>query len=204
VIQIKDADLGSDAFDHPGVRVRRSDDGGFDVELQEARSGVLGERVLRPLGRVFALPYFLMTRLGEHRSAWAAEPPLFAAGSSPRAATKMPGEVIDAHPVAALLDALHRAYEERVTLFYVPSFDPERPSEPATRTEAFVAERCREQGWSCVSLRSAYPDFARRREAPFGFPNTNWNQGHLNSAGHAAAGELLADEMVRLAGRDFL
>lgn len=205
IVQLKDNDLGSDAFERPDVRIHRRDDGGFDVALRQARSGFWSERVLRPLGRTFALPYFFQARLGEHRSAWAAEPPLFAAAAAPALRTgAADAEPIDRHPVGDLLDAVHAAYDGDLTFFYVPPFDPDHPADPASRTEIFVAEHCRERGWSCTSLRRTFPDFAKRHEAPYGFPNTLWNWGHLNAAGHAAAGDVLAEEITRLAERDLL
>jgi hypothetical protein len=60
-----------------------------------------------------------------------------------------------------------------------------------------VLVHCRERGVSCVSSRARYLDFQRRGTAPFGFPTTSFNIGHLNPEGHEAFAEVLAEEMKR-------
>ena len=95
------------------------------------------------------------------------------------------------------LAVLARAFEGRLTLLLLP---------PLARSpvEARILERCAASGWSCVSLRERFDEFAARYESPYGFANSAWGQGHMNAAGHHAAAEILTTELARLRALDLL
>lgn len=106
-------------------------------------------------------------------------------------------------PIAAALTKLFEAYDKRMTLLYISSFDPEHADEPSD-VEAEVVRYCTESRTSCVFARAAWPEFVARHGTPFGFPNGQWNFGHPNAEGHRALGQLLADELLSLRRRGLL
>lgn len=103
-----------------------------------------------------------------------------------------------------MLAALEEAYANRVTLLFLPDFDPRAPGAVTSEAERVFAEECAAHGWSCVDLRDAFRAFAARFESPYGFPNSAWNEGHMNEGGHAATAQLLRDEVARLRAHDLL
>jgi hypothetical protein len=103
------------------------------------------------------------------------------------------------YPVQAALGELVKAFDGRLTILFLSSFDPDAPDRP-TDVELEVRRFC-EGGTSCVFAGDAWPDFARRHATPFGFPNSGWNHGHPNVEGHRAIGALLARELARLSDR---
>jgi hypothetical protein len=100
------------------------------------------------------------------------------------------------YPVEEIVDLLASTYGGRMTIALVASYDPKEPSE-ATDVERRVLGHCRLRGYSCVSSREAYPEFQRQGTAPFGFPTTAFNVGHLNAEGHEAFAEIIAPEIRR-------
>ena len=63
---------------------------------------------------------------------------------------------------------------------------------------------CASASLSCVNLRSGYPELVSRALSPFGFPNTRFNEGHLNPLGHALAARVLFEELKRLSANGLL
>lgn len=106
----------------------------------------------------------------------------------------MPPNAAD-YPVAQALDALYAAYDQRLTLVYLSSFE-RGPSVDAV--ENVVMDHCRSRRRSCVALREEFPSFWETGGAPYGHPNNGFNVGHLNAVGHAAVGRVLARELRRI------
>lgn len=101
------------------------------------------------------------------------------------------------YPVEEIVDLLDRAYNHRLTIAVVASYDPKDPL-VETDVDRRVLSRCRSLGLSCVTSRVRYHDFQHRGTAPFGFPTSKFNTGHLNAEGHEALADVLAEEMKRL------
>ena len=192
VVQVRDDDLERAAWDESRTHFARAADGSLRLEPvappPPARIGAL----LRPLTNRSALFGYGRMRALEFARAARAEPPLFSATTA-RAA---PAPRRD-YPIEDEVSLLNAAWQGRVTVLYLAVFDPERPREPASDTERRLFAACAAQGGSCVNLRESFPEFAARWEAPYGFANSNWNTGHMNAAGHRAAGALLARELVK-------
>lgn len=127
-----------------------------------------------------------------------AEPPLFQ-GAAPNQSTRKSSETNPsaAWPVAEELTLLARTYAGRVTIAYLPEFDPEAPSK-TDPIERIVDAACDIQRISCLNLRRHYPKFAADHVSPFGFPNSAYNFGHMNELGHHALADDLEREIARL------
>ena len=198
VIELRPPDLEDDAFDTRKTHFVRDAAGGVSV-VPVSRTGVSRwNRVLAPLRRNSALASFATVRAFEFAAAARAEAPLFRA--TRRAAEPPPPA---AYPVVAELDALAAAYGGRVTFLFLPVYETRRPTHVG-ETEQIVADTCTARGWSCVSLRAAFPGFTARNASPFGFPNSQYNVGHMNEAGHDATAVLLEAELRRVVARDLL
>jgi hypothetical protein len=206
VVQLREKDLTTDAWDKRKEGWAYFEGGvGAPLTIVPATIEPRGHlwHLVDPLRRHLALFSFAIIRFREFRAAAEAEPPLFLAGDAHKAPSTdgnavLPQAEAQRYPVARELELLNAAYQNRVTVLYLPDFDPKAPE----RVDSFVEETfdrlCRERGWSCVNLRRSYADFAARHRAPFGFPNSGYNFGHMNADGHAAAAAALARE---LAGR---
>lgn len=192
LVQLRQAGLEGNAFQEGGTHFRITDAGGVEVVEVPPRVS-RWNRELSRVRRESALASLATTRLKEFARAAAAEPPLFRGGHAPAATSPAPV----AYPVAAELEAVADAFGGRITFFFIPAFDPLDPVTPGATERVFDAT-CAARGWSCVNLRATFPAFAARHEAPAGFPNTRFNWGHMNEAGHVAAGELLGAELRRL------
>ena len=201
VIQLKDDDVADAAWASGGqARLWRDAQGQLTASFDLKRRGTIGG-IAQRLSAWITLPAYGVVRLREFMSAYQKEAPLFRA----TAATAPPGPAdADEYPIEETLERLREAYDGRVTFLYLADYDPKSPSDPATATERRLMNVCHARGWSCVNLRESFLDFSRRHEAPYGFPNTTWNNGHLNAEGHRAAADLLHQEMKRLSARDLL
>ena len=107
------------------------------------------------------------------------------------------------YPVEAALDLVCTAFDNRITLLFLSAFASATPTQP-TDVERSVVAYCHTHRASCVFARAAWPAFAARDAAPYGFPNSGSNKGHPNADGHHAIGVLLADELARLAAGGLL
>lgn len=196
VIQLRDDDVTDAAWREGGAAtLSRGPDGDLVARFEVKSPGAVGA-LLQRTSAVLATPTFGLVRAREFLDAWRREPPLFrGASAEARPVAAIPPR--DAYPVEETLDRLAAAFEGRVTFLWLPSYDPERLTEPESATEARVMAACRERGLSCVNLRDVFPTFRAQNDAPYGFSNTAWNVGHLNAAGHRAAAALLADELEK-------
>jgi lysophospholipase L1-like esterase len=200
IIQLRDADLEEDGWKPVKNHFARMPDGTLGIQHVDPPRSKFGW-IVRPVLNNSALISYAIERFLEFRSAAAAEPPLFrAAGKRAESAPRN-----EPYPVEEELELLHRSFDGLVTFLYLAVYDPEHPiGGGVTDVEQRLVAVCLDRGWSCVNLRDAFPDFAARRIAPFGFANTAYNNGHLNADGHQAAAMLLEREMERLRAGDLL
>ncbi len=203
IVELRPEDLGEDAWDASKPHFTRTREGALEVSVQFPPRSRFWD-LARPLRQHLALADYGVIRLKEFAIASAAEPPLFRAAGAPRVTADPPLDASARYPILEELALLHDRYDGRITFLMLPDFDLSSPSEPTSDTERLWLRACAAQHWSCVTLREAYPAFAARFESPFGFPNTAWNQGHMNAAGHRAAARLLHAEMLRLMARGLL
>jgi hypothetical protein len=193
VLQLRAPDLEVEGFDAGVTHFARDASGVLEVVPVVQRVSRFHD-VFAPLRERSALANYGIVRLKEFMAATANEPPLFRAGSVGATSAPAPPH----RPIADVLALLARAYDERITLLYLPDFDPRAPEQVVAESEIVLTRTCDERGWSCVNLRAAFATFAARNESPYGFPNTTWNEGHMNATGHAATTLLLRDELLRL------
>jgi hypothetical protein len=188
IVQLREEDLGIGAWRAMDptqfASFRRQPNGELAIVPPTGRS-TLFTRVL-PLMRRVALVNYGIGRLQNAAGIFA---------GAPAAAEHAPAD----SPAMDVLAALTRAYDGRATLLLLSSFDPERLDAVSAEGRAFD-DYCARTRASCVNLRHVYRRFADEGKSPFGFGNTQYNDGHMNPDGHAAAGDLLADELGRLAG----
>jgi hypothetical protein len=192
VIELSPPDLAEEAFDPARTH--------FDSELRVTRVVAQSHpgrffSLLEPLRRYSDAVDYAIARQNAYREA-ARMPPLFRAADAD-ARPKAPPVTPAAWPVAAEISHLRAAYDGRVTFFFLsPPIDA-----PVTPVERTFMATCSAEGLSCVNMRTTYDDFRRRGDAPFGFPNSKFGEGHMNVRGHAAAAALLATELERLRER---
>ena len=196
VIQLRAPDLEGDAFDPSKTHFDEGSDGRLTV-VPVVQPISRFNRMLAPVRRESALVGFATVRLREFRSAAADEPTLF------RATRRRAPPPPRAWPVGAQLAAMADAFDGRVTFLFLPDYDARDPRH-VDAIEGTVAAACAAHAWSCASLRDAFPAFAAARTAPYGFPNSAFDSGHMNAAGHAAAAAVLETELRRALSRDLL
>jgi hypothetical protein len=136
---------------------------------------------------------FAMQRAQELAGATPPDKP--AAPAEAPAAMRRTG-VVDAD-VADELRLLADAYRGRLTLLLLGRFDPAAPGRSSAE-EAAIERAARALGLSLACSRDEYEALAERGTAPYGFPSSSLNSGHLNAAGHAAAARVLTRELLRL------
>lgn len=192
VIELAPPDLGDDAFNASKTH--------FDAGL-ETRVIIMpgsGGRItglLTPLRRRSDAVDYGLSRWHDYSSG-AKMPPLFrAADEETRPSEPKPAASVT-WPVAAEMARLRDAYGGRVTFLFLPEFKG-RPS----GVEAAFMAACGNDRLSCVNLRVTFDGFRQRGDAPSGFPNSTFGEGHLNARGHAAAAQLLQSEIERLRAR---
>jgi len=191
IIELAPPDLADDAF----TRSKTHFTPGLDVQviIMPGYAGRLSF-LLTPLRRHSDVADYALTRLHDYRTDGEL-PPLFRAADY-ETPPKTPPVSSAVWPVHDEIARLVSAYEGRITFLMVPDFKGE-----PTGTEAAFLQTCRADKLSCVDLRSVFDDFRARGDAPSGFPNSTFGEGHLNARGHAAAAALLNAELERLRGR---
>ncbi len=209
IIQLREPDITTDAFDRKKGYMARF---AIDQSGGKAALRVVPGEPSRPsrfwgatrLIRRSSLITYGMQRLTEFEAAARAEPPLFFAADAPPPRPEGQDDAAERYPIADILKALHKAYDGRVTLLYLPNFDPQKPSEVDRSAERAFDAACAGASIRCINFRSEHASFAARRTSPYGFVNTRFNFGHMNAEGHRAVAEVLAREMERLAADDLL
>jgi hypothetical protein len=196
VVQVREVDFGAQAWSASATRFRRPcRTCPLEVVRGEPTPEGAARRCLRRLRNRSALVGFGLFCLQRNRfgagprgggqAAWTRE------NGAADAATS--GE----YPVREELSMLAGAFDGRLTLLLLGSFDP---ADPARETDAEVeVERvARELGISVACAKEEYPALAEQGMFPFGFANTTFNYGHLNPAGHAAVARVLTRELLRV------
>jgi|GEM_PF-878819 len=187
VIELNADDLGADALHPDQVHFRQDGDRLTLVVPAPYNYG----RITRTLGVIrerSALVNYAIARLDIVRNA-AKGPPWFRAGFQSTARAAAP----PAYPVERELTMPRTAYKNRVTFLFFPLFNV-----PEENEEIRFDRYCRETHMSCVNFRASFEEFRRTGTAPYGFPNSRFGGGHLNTAGHAAVARQLAKEIRRL------
>lgn len=198
VVQLRAADLTTEPWRIRPSYARFARGRGAELEVRPAviaQHSPLWFSILK-LRQKSMLVTLGLIRVNDFTTAARAEPPLFRGGDpapSPRNSETDPSSA----PVAEELALLVRAYDGRVTIAYLPEFDPQAPSR-TDPTERIVQAVCDTQRISCLNLRRHYPNFATSGVSPFGFPNSAYNFGHMNELGHHALAEDLEREISRL------
>jgi lysophospholipase L1-like esterase len=200
VIVLQEADLESDSFAPTKTHFIRANDGTLTVAYvpPRPRSGI--DAAFWELRQDSMLLGYAVTRIGELRTASAAEPPLFFAGVAPepRASAPRPD-----YPVEEELDLVARQYAHRVSFLLLATFDPNAPTVPTALERRFLSH-CRQESLHCTTPRATYPDLARAGLAPYGHANTRFNYGHLNRDGHRAVADTLARHVHELEANGLL
>lgn len=187
VVQIHDRDLGPEAWQTSKTHFRRPC---ATCPLEVVRipppPDGRARRVLRWLRNQSALLGFAMERGQE-----------LAGARAPDAASAVAETPAAVHIVKAQLRMLADAYNGRLTILLIGRFDPADPGRD-TAGEAAIRRAARELGISLACSKDEYGALAHRGIAPFGFPNSSLNSGHLNASGHAAAARVLTRALLAL------
>lgn len=210
VVTLRDDDLAEDTQRPEKTSFKRGPDGKLIVSFDEVRSVEALRDAIWNAPSIFLR--YTAYRLDKFKTAAAAEPPIFfgAADDAPRPASPPPGVSwgrepqtgdYSKYPVEEELDLLRQAYDKRLTVVSLPYIDFDANG-AAKINDSPIRQRflayCAKTGMSCVEPRAAFLRLARQWRSPFGFPNTRFNYGHMNTDGHAAVGEELARELLRL------
>jgi hypothetical protein len=195
VLELRSEDLGSESWMTDRTHFAMEDGELRIVPVSPPRRAGLKYLWWRARQRSMAVGYVAI-RMGEIRKAAADEPPLFRAGSyEKRAATT---DDPSNYPIEKEIDQAVAAFRGRVTFLYLADYEPKAPLEPSSLIERRLFDHCVQRALSCVNTRWGYARLPPQGIAPFGFPNTAFNTGHMNETGHAIAGALLAAELGRL------
>lgn len=202
VVQLRDTDLEADSFNQAKPHLVRDQVSGQLRPLIPARiepsqsTGIRGRLKILKKKQPSKLLRYGYIRMHQLLGATRREPPLFRAGSA-AAPARYTAKVSTEYPVEEQIRLVAATYENRVTFLYLPVLDPRSPA-VETDVEKRFRKVCAADGLSCVDIRSTYPVLLQQGKSPFGFPNTGFNQGHMNALGHRLAGEALGAELVRL------
>jgi hypothetical protein len=186
VIELRSKNLAEESWDAGRTRFVQGPSGLTTTKaVMPLRTGLSGS-VFTARQRTM-LVGFGAVRYQRLRAAAAAEPALFQA-SKPKPKPPTPPVL----PIEEELDALFDAYDKRVTILYI-SESGTQPNPIEDRTRAYCSRASR----SCIFTKDAFGALRDRGHDPYGFSNTHVGVGHLNEHGHAEAGRLLAEELLR-------
>jgi hypothetical protein len=204
IIELTDHDLEGDSWDPSKIHFAFDSAGQLLLDHAAASKDPNTSLVRRFYERLtdrIALIRFVRLRLRDFAEGFAKEPPLFRAGAG--ASHKVAGSHQSADRVKLEVAQLRAAYGNRLTLLLVSTFDPSRPSTPSP-TEQRLLDAAAELNVRLVTNRSGYPELARAGRAPFGFANSAFNVGHMNSLGHEVTSRVLANEIRYLMSHGLL
>jgi hypothetical protein len=207
IIQIQDVDLlyGAWGKKAPGRArfVQAGDKNDIKVVVQplrEPRKTPRFKRFARWLAAKFpdAVPYhFVYHRVNEFQEWFRTEKPWFRVNAPPAPRSDSVKHFRSEYPVDQELELLSEVFSTRLTLLYVAPFDPKNPSKES-EGEVLLRKSAASTGIRFVSLRDKFPGLAQKGRAPYGFSNTQFNQGHWNSYGHEAAAQLLFNDLMTM------
>lgn len=164
-------------------------DGGLRVEVVMPGFGRVSA-LLGEFRRTSALINQTIARAGVFKAS-ARLPPMFRGGADtppPVAPAAKPD-----YPIEDELAMLAASWGGRLTIALIPD-----ATAPLGDIERRTLAYARNHGISIVDLREVFPEFDRRGSSPFGFSNSMFGVGHLNSEGHDALARLLAAELKDL------
>jgi hypothetical protein len=202
IIQVDERDFGERAWrkTSPGEATFVRRDGPDRIKvIVDPLSPTKRKSFPRLLAETFPhlVPYSLIYRRVKEFQIWfKTEKPWFRPVAK-RAPPSTPGAIQSDYPVAQEMKMLAAAYGHRLTLLYLPSFDPNELSIP-TKAETMLRNLADQEGIRFVSLRDKFKDFAAEGRSPYGFNNTQFNSGHWNRYGHEAAARLLLDDLAEM------
>ena len=101
-------------------------------------------------------------------------------------------------PIEEELAMLFKAYDRKVTILWIPSVEFKSRAIVKSPIRERVFLYCRANRLSCVEPEQGFSELVSRWQSPFGFPNSKFNDGHMNAAGNAAVAGELALEITRL------
>jgi hypothetical protein len=188
VIELAPPDLADDAFNPSKTHL----DAALNVRviIMSGNAGRISG-FFNPIRRRSDAIDYAFSRWHDYSST-AKMPPLFHAAADIHPIEKQSASPV-ASPVAAEISRLRDAYGDRLTFLFFPEF-----KDPPSGVEAAFMGACLDEKLSCVNIRAIFDDFRRRGDAPTGFPNSKFGEGHLNARGHAAVAFLLQSEIERL------
>lgn len=197
VVTLRDDDLAEDTERPAKTAFKRDAGGRLQVSFDEDRTAPGVRDALWNAPSIFVR--YSAYRLHKFVEAAEAEPPMFFAAS--HEGRKAPPTDYAQYAVEEELDLLRAAYGGKVTVVTLPYILFKAGGEP-TILDSNVRRRllsyCKATGMSCVEPSAAFLAMARGYRSPFGFPNSQFNYGHMNPDGHRIVGEELAKELQRL------
>lgn len=168
------------------------------VQLPVSQSGWLSSVTREKFPSWFPLMTFAYRRKADLQ-AWmdGHERPWFKATAEVAGNKQRPEAALEKFPLEDEMRLLATAWEGRLTLLYLPEFDPIQPSKQ-TESEGLLRSVAEKQGVRFISLRAKFSALAAKGRTPYGFNNTRFNWGHWNGDGHEAAADVLFREYQRL------
>jgi hypothetical protein len=202
IVQVAERDFGGKSWDRtaPGFArfVRAAYHGGISVVSTPLRDRGQKSFLMRTFEEFPNLiPYCLIyDRLNEFEQWVQNEKPWFHA-TVPESGSAGPRSMISDYPVGEEMKLLADSFDHRMTLLYLPPFDPRKPLCEG-ETEALFRMVAETNGIRFVSLRGKFGELASEGKSPYGFSNTRFNYGHWNAYGHEAAAQLLLLDLLKM------
>jgi hypothetical protein len=206
VVQVQEDDFTTDAWNQhkqnkgscyfsrdPGTNLIRVH---APMELSPERRGFL-RYFADWLRNRSALVQLALRRVEEFQVWVRHEPPLFRASQVPAVKTIPQSASWRDYPIDQEMEMLDHAYHGRLTVLYLSEFDPRHPG-MRSEFEEHITKLCQKRCLSIVCTSSNYLPLAARGVAPFGFNNSKYNYGHMNSDGHKVVALALAGELERI------
>jgi hypothetical protein len=204
VVVLSDHDLEGDSWD--ASKVHFAVDSAGRLELRQPAfsknpNASRARRLYEALTDHVALVRFTRIRLHDFSSGLSEEPPLFRGGQARRSKPTRSSAPEDR--VALEVGQLQAAYGGRLTILHICELDPLRPTVPSL-TESRLLHAATSFGVRVATTRGGYPELAAQGRAPFGFPNSAFNTGHMNARGHEVTSRALTAEIRYLASHGLL
>lgn len=198
VVVLSDHDLEGDSWD--GAKVHFVVDSNGNIVLRQPAvskdpNASVARRIYEFLTDHIALVRFSRLRMHDFALGVEDEPPLFRGGRPRPPTPPRPAAPLDR--VRLEVAQLKAAYDGRLTILHLSTFDPARPT-TATITESRLIEAATLLGVRVITTRDGYPALAAAGRAPFGFANSAFNAGHMNALGHQVASRALTSELQDL------
>lgn len=138
------------------------------------------------------LRYLVRYRAKELAQRWAQEPLLF------RATDCKIGPIRPRYPLSEEFALLRRAFPGGLSLLYFPRFDATRARPTSSRVERQLQALCLQHGVQFLNVGDQFPWILSQGQAPQGFPNTAYGEGHYNTYGHIMVSLVLTRGLLQL------